>query len=132
MAATVYTGKNENFLYTNNSGGNARIIINGCFIAGHNVFGGNPGVIQWGDFSDANRGTSGLTANPNNPFKSFDFLSQGLWGRNTGISDLTYLYTGGDSGDTTRIPSTAFGVPCEYYIADGERFSLYHKEKSLY
>ena len=129
MAATVYTGKNENFLYTNNSGGNARIIINGCYIAKDNTFGGNPGVIQWGDFLDSNRGTSGLTANPNNPFKSFDFLSDGLWGRNTRISDLTYLYTvGGGPDNTSSIPSTAFGVPCEYYIADGERFSLYHKD----
>jgi len=121
MAATVYTGKNENFLYTNNSGGNARIIINAVFMATSSHWAGNPGVIQWGNFLDVNRGTAGLSANPNNPFKEYDFTSHNIWGRNTRLSDLTVI-------DANNIPAAAMGVPCEYYIADGERFSLYHKD----
>tara|TARA_R100001594_G_scaffold4931_3_gene16201 strand:- start:5943 stop:6821 length:879 start_codon:yes stop_codon:yes gene_type:complete len=130
MAATVYTAKHENFLYTNNSGGNARIIINGCYIRKKGGYGASSrGVIQWGDFLDVNRGTSSEAANPNNPYKSFDFLDRGPWGRNTNKSDLTYFYHDqGSASSTTSIPGTAYGVPCEYYIADGERFSLYHPD----
>jgi len=121
MAVQIFTAKHENFRYNNNSGMNARIIVNNCWANSSGMHGGGPvdALIQWGVKLDSDEtGFSQYsTTGPKTGVSSHD-----NWGRNTSDSDLTrYL----ENPDTHAHRYS--GVPCEYYIADGEQFSIAHQ-----
>ena len=117
MAAQIFTAKGENFEYTNNTGGNARIIINSVEVnsSGHSGQGNSvPIKVQWGTYTT--KGTKGTT-------EAYAEITPNEWfGRNTKCSDKTCFRENPDN-----YMYTLAGGPCEYYIADGERFSLWQQ-----
>ena len=117
MAAQIFTAKGENFEYTNNTGGNARIIVNSVSVNSSGQSGQGPSVpikVQWGTYTT--KGTRGTT-------EAYAEITPNDWfGRTTKCSDKTRFLESPDN-----YMYTLAGGPCEYYIADGEKFSLWQQ-----
>ena len=125
MAVQIFTAKNENFRYTNNSGMNARIIVNSVRLNSSGMHGGGykQALVAWGVKLDQDETgfSQYYTTGP-----SVYISPNETWGRNTPHSDLTRFVT-----DPDNYAHKYSGVPCEYYIADGEQFSIAHENTGV-
>ena len=118
MAATVHSGSNQNFSYTNNTGGNIRVII------GH--------VVCSTDDSSADSGIKMRFGASNSPyvFQVAGGTNQGFGGFGKHLTYIMADYAGGQSSGTGAAKGM-FGYgksnTCfcdEIWLADGESINI--------
>ena len=109
MAATVYTGRNQNFTYTNSTGGNVRLIIYWLFV--DQSAGADRLQMRWGA-----SGFSGNTyAETAECGGSIDFHM----GKNCIVSNNNDKVSSNAQGT-----GASFSFPGEIYLANGHVFEL--------
>ena len=123
MAAKIYSGSG-NFTYTNDTGNNVRLIVNQCY---SQTTTNTLGWVEWGSYTNA---ASSLelreTQNTNSCFTQFK-VPDHQWGRNSPkYTDLhSYDIDGGGVANGPENATTQIsGVPCEYFLANGHKFTL--------
>ena len=117
MAATVYTGRKQNFTYTNNTGGNVRVIIYWLYV--DQTHGADRLTMRWGTQTSSSWPTN---ASYKNWAESYD------WGgsKDFHMGKNIMSSNGQDhvSSNAKADSSGSFAYPSEIYLADGHVFEI--------
>tara|TARA_B100000131_G_scaffold126112_1_gene123280 strand:+ start:410 stop:814 length:405 start_codon:yes stop_codon:yes gene_type:complete len=109
MAATVYTGRNQNFTYTNSTGGNVRLIIYWLYV--DQSAGSDRLTMRWG--------ASGFSGNT--------YAQTGEWGGSTTFhmgKNCIFNNNSADLSSNSLRDNNSFAYPSEIYLANGHVFEL--------
>ena len=114
MAASVYTGKNQDFTYTNSTGGNVRVIIYWL----HAEWTSNQYVkLVWGNISGG----------------SNDYVEYPVLNTNNGavrMGKSVAAYAEGDRALNNMYATNSTAAPCEIFLANGHTFKIDADENS--
>ena len=115
MAATVYTGRKQNFTYTNNTGGNVRLIIYWLYV--YQTAGADRLTMRWGTQT-----SGGFPANASytNWAESYDWGGSKTFymGKNMISSNSS------DKNGLNASPGEGYSYPGEIYLANGHVFEI--------
>mgnify|MGYP001443967477 CR=1 FL=1 len=118
MAATVYTGRKQNFTYTNNTGGNVRVIIYWLYV--DQTAGADRLTMRWGTQTS---GGWPSNASYKNWAESYDWGGSKDFhmGKNIMSSNGPHDHV---SSNAKSDSSGAFAYPSEIYLANGHVFEI--------
>ncbi len=112
MAASVYTGKGHDFAYTNNTGGNVRVIIQWLHVQWNSS---EYVKLVWGNVSGANE----------------DYVEYTVLNTSSGTCKFgkgVAAYAEGDRALNNAYGSDSFAAPTEIFLANGHVFRITAQE----
>ena len=110
MAASVYTGKEHDFAYTNNTGGNVRVIIQWL----HILYNSSQYVkLVWGDVSGSG----------NEDYVEYA-LGEGNSSGTIMFGKSAAAFSQGDRALNNAYATMNFGAPTELFLANGHVFRI--------
>ena len=115
MAASVYTGKEHDFAYTNSTGGNVRVIIQWLHVQWTSS---QLVKLVWGDVSGS--GNEGYVE------YSISTVSNGTFMFGKSVA----AYAEGDRALNNAVGSDSFAAPTELFLANGHVFRITAQDDS--
>ena len=116
MTATVYTGRRQNFTYTNNTGGNVRVIIYWLYV--YQTNGSDRLQMRWGTQTSGEFPTNTSYTN---------WAETDDWGGSTTFhmgKNCIFNNASDHMSSNSKRDGNSFAYPSEIYLANGHVFEI--------